>query len=367
MRRTSPALRVGAAIGAFALMALLGCDEASSSDPPPRATSSAPATTTAVASAPSTGTAPSTASAVASAPPAPPPDPRPLHLTTQAQLLALLPPFGDEARPYVLKHVDPGGFASMNQGNPELSSHRIDRATCRAGLKGITLQTAEQRTICGHDNMVPIWDGDDPNEAKTCIDIFEFPNRPCELPFVWASPTIAHGLCKKLGKRLCKQEEWMLACAGDPKGGEEWNYAYGDELDLDVCNTKKTKKGLEGEPCDPHTVKTTWDTCHTDTEPSGAFPRCRSRFGVFDLHGNVAEAMTRWDREERKTVSQLKGSAFFYVDVYRKLSDKPEKTNYPDHCRHDPRWHVQDMTKAWHVNYHLGFRCCADVITPEEK
>ncbi|HHH31309.1 MAG TPA: hypothetical protein ENK57_23590 [Polyangiaceae bacterium] len=298
--------------------------------------------------------------------PAPAPDPRPLHLTTQEDLVALLPAFPDEARPYVEKHVAPGGFGSMNQGNPQLSSHLVDRASCRAGLEGITLQTEEQKAICGHDMMVPIWDGDDPKAAKTCIDVFEFPNRPCELPFVWASPTIAHGLCKKLGKRLCKQDEWVLACGGDPKGGAPQTYAYGDELDLAACNTSKSKKDLEGEPCDPTTVETTWETCHTDTEPSGAFPRCRSRFGVFDLHGNVAEAMTRWDREEEKLVSQLKGSAFFYVDVHRTLRDKPEKTNYPDHCRHDPRWHVQDMTKAWHVNYHLGFRCCADVAVAEK-
>lgn len=343
-------------------LAIFACEEPA----PHRATPSATVASTQRAATTAVATTSASATASASATPTLPPDPRPLHLTTQPDLHALLPPFPEAARPYVEKHVAPGGFGAMNQGNPELSSHRIDRATCQRGLEGITLQTPEQKAICGHDMMVPIWEGDDPGSAKTCIDVFEFPNRPCELPFVWASPTIAHGLCKKLGKRLCKQEEWMLACDGDPKGGEPRSYAYGDELDLDACNTKKTKTQLEGDPCDPMTVKTTWETCHTDTEPSGAFPRCRSRFGVFDLHGNVAEAMTRWDREEEKTVSQLKGSAFFYVDVHRTLRDKPEKTNYPDHCRHDPRWHVQDMTKAWHVNYHLGFRCCADVATADD-
>lgn len=330
---------------------LLGCDD-SANKPERRAATAPPPTVTA--------SAPPTASVAApSPPPRPPVDPRPLHLTTQDQLLELLPPFPAEAVPYVLQHVNPGGFSAMNQGNPELAAHRIDRAACDKGLQGITLQTEAQKAICGHDMMVPIYEGGDPKKASACIDIFEFPNRPCELPFVWASPTIAHGLCKKLGKRLCTQDEWMLACDGDPGGGETQHYAYGDALDLSACNTSKSKKDLE--PCDPTTVKTTWKTCHTDTEPSGAFPRCRSRFGVFDLHGNVAEAMTRYDLKERKTVSQLKGSAFFYVDVHRKLSDKPERTNYPDHCRHDPRWHVQDMDRAWHVNYHLGFRCCADV------
>jgi hypothetical protein len=50
------------------------------------------------------------------------------------------------------------------------------------------------------------------------------------------------------------------------------------------------------------------------------------------------------------------------VDVHRRLDQKPEKRTYPDHCSYDPRWHVEPMRRAWHVNYHLGFRCCADVV-----
>ena len=189
---------------------------------------------------------------------------------------------------------------------------------------------------------------------------------------MWSGATQAKLLCQKLGKRLCTQEEWMFACAGDPAGGKEQRYAYGDALDLAKCNTEKAKKRLnrdvDGEvvPCNPHSIHTAWDTCSTNTEPSGSFPECRSRFGVFDLHGNVAEAMTRWDAEEQETVSQLKGSAFFYVDVAVPEGGERKKENYPDWCRHDPRWHVQSMHKAWHVNYHLGFRCCADVAKPSQ-
>ena len=98
------------------------------------------------------------------------------------------------------------------------------------------------------------------------------------------------------------------------------------------------------------------------TEPSGAFPKCRSRFGVFDQHGNVAEVMTRKERDGN-VVTQLKGSAFFYVEVARRPEDPAwspgaHGETYPDHCNYDPRWHVEPIEKAWHVNYHLGFRCC---------
>nr|WP_240806989.1 SUMF1/EgtB/PvdO family nonheme iron enzyme [Polyangium spumosum] len=175
---------------------------------------------------------------------------------------------------------------------------------------------------------------------------------------VWVPPAHAAALCELQGKRLCTQDEWVLACRGDPEGGAPSTYAYGSELDLDICNTNKPAAKWSDKPCDPRTIDTTWATCATNTEPAGSSPRCRSRFGVYDQHGNVAEAMTRFDPEEDKVVSQLKGSAFFYVDVARRLDEPPRREVYSDHCAHDPRWHVQPIRKAFHVNYHLGFRCC---------
>lgn len=285
--------------------------------------------------------------------------------TTQAELLALLPALPGSFQPtvkdldFLRQAIEPGKPVKMNQGNPEIARHEISRRQCLAGLRHLELQTAEQRGTCkGYAYMVPVYADGDPQSAKACIDIFEFPNKPCELPFVWSSATQARGVCRALGKRLCTQDEWVTACSAAPDGGKPSNYAYGEKLDLTACNTNRPKREYQDEPCDPTTVKTTWQTCGTHTEPSGAFPRCRSRLGVFDQHGNVAEAMTRYDPKDEKTYSQLKGSAFFYVDVHRTLDGERKKENYPDHCAHDPRWHVQPMARAWHVNYHLGFRCC---------
>ena len=286
-------------------------------------------------------------------------------LATQDELLALLtlPPLDAEAsqrrETFLRTAIGPGTPVRMNQGNPELAKHEISKSKCLAGLSGIVLQTEEQRRICkGFDNMVPIYSDGHPESAKACIDVFEFPDRPCELPFVWAGAAQAKAVCRALGKRLCTDKEWVTACSADPAGGPRWKFAYGDEPDLTICNTHKSSHLYDDQPCDPKTIATAWKTCGTHTEPTGSFPRCRSRLGVFDQHGNVAEAMSRYDPVERKTVSQLKGSAFFYVDVAR--DDKAPATHetYPDHCAHDPRWHVQDLPRAWHVNYHLGFRCC---------
>jgi hypothetical protein len=260
--------------------------------------------------------------------------------------------------------VEPGRF---NVGNPRLARHTIDALACREALASTVLQTAEQRAHChGFANMVPIFHGGDPASAKACIDVFEYPNRTCELPAVWGTPVEADILCRSEGKRLCSQPEWTLACAGDPAGGPDRAYAYGDHLDLDVCNTRKPHPfGPDGETwvCSARTAETAWDTCATETEPAGAFPGCRSRFGVFDLHGNVAEIMTRTGADG-ETLTQLKGSAFFYVDVAREPTEAQNprgRETYPDTCAYDPRWHVERLEGATHSNYHLGFRCCVGI------
>jgi formylglycine-generating enzyme len=284
-------------------------------------------------------------------------DPMALHKDTKDELLALLDPWDPRADGFLRATFGIDGPWQMNQGNKAIARHTTSREECLAGLADIVLQTPDQRATCGADNMVPVFGKG--NKPSYCIDVFEFPNRACELPIVWASPSAANAVCKLQGKRLCAQGEWQLACRADPEGGKDRRYAYGDVLDLDVCNTHRSHR----QRCVTSDAKSAWATCGTDTEPSGAFPRCRSRFGVFDQHGNVAEAMVRKD-VDGKPVSQLKGSAWFYSEIAREPDRPiPESTPYKesahsDTCNFDPRWHVESLDLAVHVNYHLGFRCC---------
>jgi len=251
------------------------------------------------------------------------------------------------------------GPGKMSQGNKAIARHTISKEKCLAGLKDLVIQTPEQKAKCGAENMVPVWIKG--KEAWFCIDVFEFPNKACELPMVWTPPTYAKKVCELQGKRLCAQTEWNIACRGDPNGGDDQKYAYGNKVDIEICHTNLRHRV----PCNPHDAKSAFNTCTTDTEPSGAFPRCRSRFGVFDQHGNVAEVMMR--REGDAVFTQLKGSAWFYNELVREPGEPvPETTTnkagaYPDHCNFDPRWHVEPIETAWHVNYHLGFRCCKSI------
>ena len=256
-----------------------------------------------------------------------------------------------------MNHPDPGTFAlartiiagrrgHANQGNYKIAHHKFTRRQCLEGLRDVVLQTPEQRAICGGPFEVPIHHGD-PSSATSCIDIFEYPNHPCVLPFVNLYGMKDEELCAMAGKRLCTDQEWDEACESDPSGGAPWQYAYGNELDLTVCNT-----GGNNGHC--RINEDLWNTCETNTEPNGSYPKCRSRLGVFDLHGNVAEAMHRW--ENGVDYIQLKGSAFFY-----------DGKMYKDHCRFDPRWHVDEFNKSWHDNYHLGFRCCRSVKSLKQR
>lgn len=295
----------------------------------------------------------------------PPIDPMGSHRATREGLLALLSPPRDD--PFFERVFGVDGPRFVNQGNKAIARHEISKARCLDELAkhDIVIQTAEQRAICGAENMVPVWrKGEQPT---TCIDVFEFPNQACELPMVWASPSVAEAICERQGKRLCSDVEWNLACRGDPEGGPDRRYAYGDTLDLEICHTNLKHRTA----CNARGPQTAWTTCATDTEPSGSFPRCRSRFGVFDQHGNVAEIMSRKDGSN--TVTQLKGSAWFYVEVAKEPGKPPPPTTmsplsaYPDHCNFDPRWHVEPLsagTKAIHTNYHLGFRCCRSIPIP---
>jgi hypothetical protein len=274
-------------------------------------------------------------------------EPLPLSMTDDDALVALVTmKTRDDASMKLAREILGPRTVHVNQGNPAIVKHDITRAQCLAGLKGVTLQTPDQKAVCKGDNEVPIYSDGDMHHATSCMDVFEYPNKACVRPFVYAYAKTASQLCALDGKRLCRQDEWVAACEADPSGGAPRKYSYGDDLDLKICDTGK-KWPQPGVPA-CHPDGDVWATCATLSEPAGSFPQCKSRLGVYDMQGNVAEIMTR--KQENVTYVQFKGSAFFY-----------DGKMYPDTCRDDPRWHVDPVNESWHTNYHLGFRCCHDV------
>jgi hypothetical protein len=220
---------------------------------------------------------------------------------------------------------------------------------------------------CGYPNMAVV-----PSTAgapKVCIDRYEFPNIPCDYPATWTQADQAAAICQSMGKRLCDAHEWEGACSGEAQP-QDWQHpgnsarkktwAYGPKRDASLCAFGQPKspgcdKAIEAN-------KNVKEVCTPNTWPSGSFPQCAGELGVYDLHGNAAEHMNLARSESEsgpkggRGVTEMKGSWFVFPN-------SGERVLHEDDCVwRAPGWHRTDtMSPGSHANYHLGFRCCADV------
>ena len=273
------------------------------------------------------------------------------------------------------------GSTVMSQGNPEITRHALTTKQCEDNLKAknIVLANDQFAKICGARFMAPLYNPktQKPEDAKTCIDQFEFPNIPCTYPVVWVKAKEAQELCAAEGKRLCDAHEWEGACEGSlgpadyrfdlAKNAATKNiavqqmraahnathakhWAYGDGYKKGICAANSIKDG----GCNGGD----WHHCGSNTYPTASFPDCKSSLQVYDQHGNAAEHMNLPLAENQMTslgskelgVTEMKGSWFIF--------DKFQA--HPDYCRwRAPYWHGSPvMDSHSHENYHLGFRCC---------
>ena len=190
---------------------------------------------------------------------------------------------------------------------------------------------------CPH-NMAPIND-------KTCMDIYEWPNKKGGYPLVGASGLPeprdektnqmwdAQSLCKSVGKRVCWDNEWITACKGKNNAKYPWGntvpmYIPGEFDSHLACNFGKKYIGVDEKKIymrDKH------EMARLDMrEPSGSRQECKSATGIFDMTGNVEE----WVRCKGKTGWCLAG---------RYWSELRECTRV-----------VQDHAPKWHY-YQTGF------------
>jgi hypothetical protein len=273
----------------------------------------------------------------------------------------------------------------IGQGNPAVTAHPVTPEECQSKLSRLSIHYENPRfeKICGARYTAPLYDPakEKPEEAKVCIDQFEFPNIPCAYPVVWAKVNEVVQICAAEGKRICDAHEWEGACDGDleppdyrfdlirglsigdaiakmravhnQKEEKEKLWSYGPAYRTGVCGTSSTKTA----ECDGGT----WSKCGSNTFPAGNFPDCHSPLQVYDQNGNAAESMNLPLNEGQMAshgskelgYTELKGS-WFVFDLYRA---------HEDWCRwRAPFWHgTRVMDDHSHANYHLGFRCCKNV------
>ena len=270
----------------------------------------------------------------------------------------------------------------IGQGNPAVARHPMTPEQCaarRAQTPRVDDEAAFER-VCGSANMTPLYDPatQRPDQARACIDRYEFPDIPCEYPVVWVKAREAAQICEAMGKRLCDAHEWEGACDGalrppdyrfdlargvpadvavgrmrdahNRAAAADKRWSYGPAYRSGVCATGSAKS--------PGCVGGGWTGCGSNTYPTGAFPDCRSALGVYDLNGNAAEHMNLpLDASQMASVgsaelgvTEMKGS-WFVFDTIRA---------HEDWCRwRAPYWHGSRVLDTHsHANYHLGFRCC---------
>jgi hypothetical protein len=285
---------------------------------------------------------------------------------------------------------------------PRNSWHPTSRAQCRKNVLDtkIIQQNPEFEKICGAKWMAPVLENeaDDISKAKVCIDQFEFPNIPCEYPVVWTPARTAKQICENMGKRVCNSHEWEGACAGSMDVQDPYLFSLGSlqarrakynkdreivfafqwapehinltntqelcgvysENDPDLMAPMRENPSAyyssigKSKQCAPD-----YNTCGSNTWPSGFKYRCRTQLGVYDMHGNIAEVTSfpanknEIARENITGHTERKGSFF----VRRKGSGM----NYPDDCRvRQPYEHFGAYASDGMSFYQEGFRCCKE-------
>ena len=253
----------------------------------------------------------------------------------------------------------------------------------KLGRLAVRYENDEFEKICGAKYMAPLYNPatEKAEDARACIDQFEFPDIPCAYPVVWVRAREAALICRAMGKRLCDAHEWEGACAGALEPPDyRFDLAKGvpPNVRSKGCgrptteNMAPTRFGLTGTTiekgiCASSSLKTSgctggsWTGCGSNTFPSGTFPDCHSTLGVYDLHGNAAEHMNLPLNESQMAsrgsmelgYTEMKGSWFIFDTYYA----------HEDWCRwRAPFWHgSRVMDPHSHENYHLGFRCCKTI------
>jgi hypothetical protein len=169
-----------------------------------------------------------------------------------------------------------------------------------------------------------------------CVDRYEWPNLAGATPVTMTTWYEAKQACDTVGKRLCSDTEWTLACEGE----EHRPYPYGDGYARDdqACNIDKPYIVPDEEKfADPRTAFE--EAARLDQrEPSGVRNSCVSPYGVHDMVGNVDEWVVNVSQQGKPFQSGLKGGYWGPV----RTRCRPMTTAHEERFRY----------------YQIGFRCC---------
>jgi len=196
---------------------------------------------------------------------------------------------------------------------------------------------SNKKTVCEEFEPKSICKGEKVHK-RYCMDTYTWPNEKGARPEVMNRFHQAEVKCAAVGKRMCTETEWTLACEGPkmlpfPYGYvRDTNKCLGD-VEWDSPNMKKVAAR------DPEELARLWKGVR-----NGSQPECISAYGVADLPGNTDEVV----------------SSETYSDDFRGKFDSvhsggPWYKGVRNQCR--PKIYTHDEGFYY---YFLGFRCCAE-------
>ncbi|MFO0551013.1 MAG: SUMF1/EgtB/PvdO family nonheme iron enzyme [Polyangiaceae bacterium] len=197
---------------------------------------------------------------------------------------------------------------------------------------------------------------------RYCIDKYEFPNKKGENPEVMNDFPHAQKKCAALGKRVCTETEWTMAC----EGPSYKPYPYGYVRDPNKCRgdrpykfPKKMSNGMllthsKDEAKAQAEISRLWDAV-----PSGSQPDCVSDYGVFDMPGNADELAASEGSTEVYSIMQMpkgNGEILRAADKFDNVTTGgPWVEGVRNQCR--PKIYTHNEGFSY---YYLSFRCCAE-------
>lgn len=225
---------------------------------------------------------------------------------------------------------------------------------------------ADDTWSCGEFQSPSVCKSDAKVHLHFCMDKYEWPNKPGQIPQDWMTWYDAKKAVESVGKRLCTHREWTLAA----EGPDMHPVPYGDGFHRDntICNFDRHYSDITNTPefkalnlkgIDVFQSKSPNDAMSQALRmflvPSGSKPDCVSDYGVHDMAGNIDEFVVN------------EGGAMECPPEMRKQG-KCMQVSYISGLMGGHIWHVRNasrpMTTAHYPGfgwYETGTRACKDI------
>lgn len=176
-------------------------------------------------------------------------------------------------------------------------------------------------------------------KKRFCMDTYTWPNEKGARSEVMNKFHQAQVKCAAVGKRMCTESEWTLAC----EGPEMLPFPYGYVRDTNKCHGDVAWDSPDMRKVaarDPEELARLWKGVR-----DGSQPECISPYGVADLPGNTDEVV----QSESFNDPGFRGK---YDSIH---TGGPWYKGVRNQCR--PKIYTHDEGFYY---YFLGFRCCAE-------